>query len=133
MNNKLVVVLALTLLAAFNSQPTTAFAQGTAFTYQGRLNSGGSPAGGLYDFRFKLYADPLGDTQAGATYLAATNVPIANGLFVTTMDFGADSRVRFAGGGVSVAGGAGAPEDPPVRGRPVTAAHGVRLAACQRR
>jgi hypothetical protein len=89
MNNKLVVVLALTLLAAFNSQPTTAFAQGTAFTYQGRLNSGGSPAGGLYDFRFKLYADPLGDTQAGATYLAATNVPVANGLFVTTMDFGA--------------------------------------------
>ncbi len=40
-------------------------AQGTAFTYQGRLNNGGSPATGLYDFRFKLYVDPFGNTQAG--------------------------------------------------------------------
>jgi hypothetical protein len=32
--------------ATFNSQLSTAHAQGTAFTYQGRLNSGGSPGHG---------------------------------------------------------------------------------------
>ena len=65
----------------------TAFAQGTAFSYQGRLNSGGSPANGRYDYRFKLYADPLGNTQVGGSY--TTNaIPVTNGLFTTTIDFG---------------------------------------------
>jgi len=67
---------------------STAFAQGTAFTYQGRLNSSGSPANGLYDFRFKLYSDPLGNTQVGASYLTNA-IPVATGLFITTIDFGA--------------------------------------------
>ena len=31
-------------------------AQGTAFTYQGRLNDGNAPANGIYDFTFALYA-----------------------------------------------------------------------------
>lgn len=62
-------------------------AQGTAFTYQGRLNDNGNPAGGLYDFRFKLYADPLGNVQVGSSYL--TNAVYAtNGLFTATIDFG---------------------------------------------
>lgn len=30
---------------------------GTAFTYQGRLISGGNPANGVYDFKFSLYDD----------------------------------------------------------------------------
>jgi hypothetical protein len=63
-------------------------AQGTAFTYQGRLNNGGSPASGVYDFRFKLYVDPFGNTQVGTSYLTNA-VPTTNGLFVTTIDFGA--------------------------------------------
>ena len=74
------------LLSALNPQPST-FAQGTAFTYQGRLNSGASPANGLYDFRFKLYADSLGNTQVGASYLANA-IPAANGLFTVGIDFG---------------------------------------------
>jgi hypothetical protein len=28
---------------------------GTAFTYQGKLQDGGAPADGLYDFDFKLF------------------------------------------------------------------------------
>jgi len=32
-----------------------AAAQGTAFTYQGRLNSGGNPANGSYDLTFSLF------------------------------------------------------------------------------
>ncbi|MSU57549.1 MAG: hypothetical protein EXS35_05120 [Pedosphaera sp.] len=43
------------------------FAQGTAFTYQGRLLDGTNPAGGTYDFRFNLY-----DTSAGATPRASS-------------------------------------------------------------
>ena len=38
---------------------SAALAQGTAFTYQGRLNDGGNPANGSYDLRFALY-DALG-------------------------------------------------------------------------
>lgn len=64
-----------------------AHAQGTAFTYQGRLNADGSPVNGLFDFRFKLYVDPVGDTQVGASYLT-NGVPTTNGLFITTIDFG---------------------------------------------
>jgi hypothetical protein len=64
-----------------------AIAQGTAFTYQGRLNSAGSPASGQYDFQFKLYADSLGSTQVGGSYV--TNAISANGgLFTVALDFG---------------------------------------------
>ena len=38
-------------------------AVGTAFTYQGRLDQGGSPTSGTYDFRFRLYDD--GDAGEG--------------------------------------------------------------------
>jgi hypothetical protein len=84
----LVTALALLALSTLNPQLSTCRAQGTAFTYQGRLNGGGSPLNGLYDFRFKLFADPLGNTQVGANYFS-TNIPVAGGLFVTTIDFGA--------------------------------------------
>ena len=75
-------------LGILNSQLSTAHAQGTAFTYQGRLNSGGSPASGVYDYRFKLYSDALGNTQVGSSYLT-NGIGVTNGLFVTTIDFGA--------------------------------------------
>ena len=44
------LVAAAIVLLASNHQ---AAAQGTAFTYQGRLNDGAGPATGLYDFRFE--------------------------------------------------------------------------------
>jgi hypothetical protein len=63
-------------------------AQGTAFTYQGQLNAGGSPAGGSYDFTFTLYSF----TNLPGTVLAGpiTNsaVTVTNGLFTTMLDFG---------------------------------------------
>jgi hypothetical protein len=76
--------LALALLAGVHQ----AAAQGTAFTYQGRLNSSGNPANGSYDFRFKLYSDPLGNTPVGASYLTNA-IPVTTGLFTITIDFGA--------------------------------------------
>lgn len=65
----------------------TALGQGTAFTYQGRLNDGSSPAHGVYDLRFKLFEDPAGNNQAGSTLLT-NGIPLTDGLFMVTLDFG---------------------------------------------
>jgi hypothetical protein len=74
------------MLSLFAGMPDLA-AQGTAFTYQGRLNDGSSPATGAYDFRFRLAADPLGNTYVGSAFLS-NGVPVSGGLFTVTMDFG---------------------------------------------
>lgn len=64
-----------------------AAAQGTAFTYQGLLNDGGSPANGSYDLKLRLYsAVTNGTVTAGPITNLAT--PVSNGLFTITMDFG---------------------------------------------
>ena len=57
MKTKLFALLTAPLLAAFNSQFSTALAQGTAFTYQGRLIDGGLAASGSYDLQFNLFDD----------------------------------------------------------------------------
>ena len=63
-------------------------AQGTAFTYQGRLNNGGSPASGSYDLKFSLFNTPSnGAAMAGPLMVSGTAV--SNGLFTATIDFGA--------------------------------------------
>ena len=66
----------------------SASAQGTAFTYQGRLDGGGSPVTGLYDFTNALYNASSGGAQAGST-ITLTAVPVTNGLFTVILDFGA--------------------------------------------
>jgi hypothetical protein len=87
MKNKLFAALALTLLWAFNSQLSTAFAQGTAFTYQGRLNDGANPASGSYDLTFTLFSvNSGGSAVAGPVTNSA--VTVSAGLFTTTIDLG---------------------------------------------
>ncbi len=84
MKSKLFLALtALTL--AFSLQPS-AFGQGTAFTYQGRLNDGANPANGFFDFTFSLQADNNGAAPVGAT-LTRLAVPVTNGLFNVVLDF----------------------------------------------
>jgi len=73
---------ALLLLFAINSQLAPASAQGTAFTYQGRLNSTGAPVSGNYDVVFALYNDPLLGNQVG-TAVTNSAVTVTNGLFTT--------------------------------------------------
>jgi len=63
-----------------------AAAQGTAFTYQGRLNSGGNPASGSYDMAFTLYATNVTGT-AIAGPVTNTAVTVTNGLFTTLVNF----------------------------------------------
>ena len=51
------------------------------------MNTGGSPVNGLYDFRFRLDADPQGNTILAT--LLTNAIPVTNGLFTATIDFGA--------------------------------------------
>ena len=66
---------------------TSASAQGTAFTYQGRLNDGASAAGGSYDLRFSIYDSLSGGTPQGNSLTNAATA-ISNGFFTVTLDFG---------------------------------------------
>lgn len=77
---------ALTLLLgqnAFAAEPV-----GSAFNYQGFLQEGGQPADGQYDMRFTLHDQAAAGTQVAGPLLRE-NVAVANGLFMTTLDFGA--------------------------------------------
>jgi len=61
---------------------------GTAFSYQGSLMDGGSPATGSYDLTFGLVDAATSTTLATLT---KENVPVAGGLFTVQLDFGADA------------------------------------------
>src|ERR1039458_3763243 len=78
----------LALLAALNSPLATAFAQGTVFTYQGRLNNGTNPVTGLYDLKFHLYDSSGGGSILGGP-VTNTAVPVTNGMFPVMADFSA--------------------------------------------
>lgn len=101
------LLLGLGLFSTLTFQPSTAFAQSTAFTYQGRLADGSVPATGIYDLRFTLYdAGTNGNVVAGPL----TNAPVGvtNGLFQVTLDFGAgvfDGSGRWLEIGVRTNGG----------------------------
>src|SRR5579859_5680302 len=77
----------LALLFLAGSGLSTAHAQGTAFTYQGRLNDGSAAANGGYDLRFVLYDNSTNGSQWGPT-LTNSATAVSNGLFVVTLDFG---------------------------------------------
>jgi len=84
--NNAILIVTLTLLSILIPQLSTAFAQGTAFTYQGRLNVSGAPANGAYDLLFTVYDLPSGP----GAFANQTNsaLAISNGLFTVTLDFG---------------------------------------------
>ncbi|HLX68943.1 MAG TPA: hypothetical protein VKV04_04870 [Verrucomicrobiae bacterium] len=86
---------------------TKAFAQGTAFMYQGSLNDSGHPATGSYDLTFTLYdsLNPPGDILGETVTNLGTS--ISNGLFNATLDFGSvfDGSGRWLEIGVRTNGG----------------------------
>ncbi len=82
-------------------------AQGTAFTYQGRLNDGAAPASGSYDLQFAVYDAASGGSKQ-APFMTNSATAVSNGLFTVTLDFGnifsgaarwLDIGVRTNGGG----------------------------------
>jgi hypothetical protein len=102
-------VLPLLLLSLLLSD-RAARAQGTAFTYQGRLTDGGAPANANYDLQFTLWDASVGGTQqpqpAPAT-LTKTSVPVTGGVFSVLLDFGVSAfpgADRFLEVGVRPAG-----------------------------
>jgi trimeric autotransporter adhesin len=81
----------------FSALGFSAFAQGTAFTYQGRLMVAGVPANGSYDFRTAVVDS---DNETALTLAGPrTNsaVLVSNGLFNLTLDFG---EAAFTGASV---------------------------------
>jgi hypothetical protein len=83
---------ALSLLAlVYLLAPRPAVAQGTAFTYQGRLTEAGSPATNIYDFQFKLFdsTDFVTGVQQGETQ-SSLAVQVTNGVFTVQLDFGSE-------------------------------------------
>ena len=81
------LALALLLLSTINYRLST-FAQGTAFTYQGRLDANGVPANGSYDLQFVLYAAASGGSSILSLQRPATSV--SNGLFTVSLEYGAN-------------------------------------------
>src|SRR5262249_32961048 len=75
----------LLLLSTISYQLSTC-AQGTAFTYQGRLIENGFPVNRTYDLIFRPWNAPAGGTALTVPYVRTT--AISNGLFTTTLDFG---------------------------------------------
>jgi trimeric autotransporter adhesin len=75
------------LLSTLNFQLSTIFAQGTAFTYQGKLYDGANRATGSYDLSFAVFSDSNGVNQVSGT-LTNTATAINNGLFTVALDFG---------------------------------------------
>ena len=77
----------LTAALLFAGQPE-GLAQGTAFTYQGRLDANGAAASCTYDLQFGLWNAASGPSQLG-TPVTSLATPVVRGLFTVTLDFGA--------------------------------------------
>ena len=71
---------------SFNS--SSSLAQGTGFTFQGKLSDGGAPASGNFDLQFKLFDSPTTGSQQGST-LTLSPVTVTAGIFTVQLDFGA--------------------------------------------
>ncbi len=100
MKNKILVIVISILLTPMlavgaaqahpaNDLPSNALASnvGTAFTYQGQLNSNGAPVNATCDFQFSLFDAESSGTQIGSTQ-NASNVAVTDGLFTVQIDFG---------------------------------------------
>src|SRR5262249_50731706 len=87
-------ILSVAALCSLLALASSAGAQGTAFTYQGRLKGGAAPANGSYDLTFTLFDSPNGGAQQGNTRPNPATA-VSNGLFTVTLDFG----TQFTGAG----------------------------------
>ncbi len=70
---------------------STALAQITAFTYQGKLADANNPSGnGNYDMQFKLFDTPGVGTGTLQGSFTNPTVAVSSGNFTVTLDFGSD-------------------------------------------
>ncbi len=90
-NSASFVPLLLALIFIFLFSATTAVAQTTTFTYQGKLTDGGSPANGNYDLQFTLWDALTAGTQQpqpSPVTVPRSSVAVANEVFTVQLDFG---------------------------------------------
>ncbi len=80
---KMILTVWLAVLASIHF--TGAAPIGPGFTYQGRLNDGGTPANGSYDLLFMLYDHPT-DTLYFGEHIILSAVPVTNGLFTVELN-----------------------------------------------
>src|SRR5262245_694174 len=81
-------LLAALLFNTILSEATSAFAQTTSFTYQGKLADNGAPINALYDFVFTLWDAQTNGNQIGSQ-VTVQNSAVVDGIFTVTLDFGA--------------------------------------------
>src|SRR5262245_2771062 len=74
-------------LAVVWLMPLPSYAQGTAFTYQGRLTDNGAPANGTYDLQFAVYDALTNGNQVAGPFTNPTT-EVSNGIFTVALDFG---------------------------------------------
>jgi hypothetical protein len=92
-NTKTLTILVSALSLMFcQAGVSQAASMGTAFTYQGNLTDGGTPANGEYDFEFRLYNSSAGGEQYGLT-VNKEDVLIQQGDFTVKLDFVDDPNV----------------------------------------
>src|SRR6185369_4556618 len=94
LRHRKISLLGFTLLLILNV--SSARAQSSAFTYQGRLTDGSLPANGTFQMQFALYGAANDGTQLGNTVTfdgQGGNPPaitVSSGLFTVQLDFGAN-------------------------------------------
>lgn len=62
--------------------------QGSAFTYQGRLEDGGRPATGLYEIQFQVFDREVPSGIEVPSVPLLQFLSVTNGIFTTVLDFG---------------------------------------------
>ena len=60
---------------------------GSSFTYQGKINSAGTPVNDTADFEFRLFDADI-DGNAVGSIVTASNVLVVDGVFTVELDFG---------------------------------------------
>src|SRR5262249_51984327 len=98
MNNQRFLLYML-ILMAYLVCASSAVAQTTTFTYQGKLTDGGSAPSGtiIYEMQFKLFDASSGGLQQpqptpvtlSFTVAGGNAVSVVNGVFTVSLDFGA--------------------------------------------
>ena len=80
MKNKLIVLLPLTFLGAFNAQLFTGQAQITAFIYQGRFAENGKLLTGQEESQFRLWNAGINGSQIAAPDAEYMAAPVTGGI-----------------------------------------------------
>ena len=76
---------ALATLGGSAARPAHAVPLGTAFTYQGQVQTSGEPENGTCDFQFALYDAAVGGAQIGSTQTLAA-IGVTDGLFTLQLN-----------------------------------------------